>query len=57
MRRVLFAIAAALALPAVPVAADDFVCTEVLGVSVTGDWFGAWPTSTGTCSPAAWRGR
>ena len=41
MRRVLFAIAAALALPAVPVAADDFVCTEVLGVSVTGDWFGA----------------
>jgi len=22
-------------------ASDDFVCTEVLGVSVTGDWFGA----------------
>src|SRR5712691_12060158 len=22
-------------------ASDDFVCTELLGVSVTGDWFGA----------------
>lgn len=31
-----------LALAASPSArAEDFVCTEVLGVSVTGDWFGA----------------
>src|SRR6185295_9211378 len=41
MRPVRLAAAAALALLAVPAAADDFVCTEVLGVSVTGDWFGA----------------
>jgi lysophospholipase L1-like esterase len=29
------------ALPASTTADDDFVCTEVIGVSVTGDWFGA----------------
>jgi len=41
MRPLLLAAAAALAFLPVPAAADDFVCTEVLGVSVTGDWFGA----------------
>jgi ketosteroid isomerase-like protein len=44
MRRELLTVASlALALSVGPktAAADDFVCTEVLGVSVTGDWFGA----------------
>ena len=42
MRPILLAAAAALAfLPGPAAVADDFACTEVLGVSVTGDWFGA----------------
>ncbi len=44
MRRALLTLASlTLALPATPraEAADEFVCTEILGVSVTGDWFGA----------------
>jgi hypothetical protein len=44
MRRHLLALAAlglALSSPVGAAASDDFVCTEVLGVSVTGDWFGA----------------
>jgi ketosteroid isomerase-like protein len=42
MRRILFAAATILAfLPSPGATADEFVCTEVLGVSVTGDWFGA----------------
>jgi ketosteroid isomerase-like protein len=42
MRRLLFAAVTVLAfLPSPAGAADEFVCTEVLGVSVTGDWFGA----------------
>jgi uncharacterized protein (TIGR02246 family) len=44
MRRHLLALLAvgfALSSPVSAAASDDFVCTEVLGVSVTGDWFGA----------------
>jgi ketosteroid isomerase-like protein len=45
-RLALAAIALALASAAPRVAAsDDFACTEVLGVSVTGDWFGAGMTT------------
>src|SRR5882672_9368442 len=44
MRRHLLALVAvgfALSSPVGTAASDDFVCTEILGVSVTGDWFGA----------------
>jgi hypothetical protein len=43
MKRLLAGLALATAFAARPAAAGDgpFVCTEILGVSVTGDWFGA----------------
>src|SRR5262249_13856041 len=41
MTALLGGLVAALALGASPAPGGDFTCTEVLGVSVTGDWFGA----------------